>query len=407
MPPGRRKKEIKVQYIALLLSLFWLQGTDQTALPKANKAVRSAKAIPASRGKASASEQVPLGDAPKFVHDLYGVPYDSGGKTIAIVVPFHYPDGYAGQDLDTFSKQFQLPLCNEGTGCLEVLRSTDTPNCEWAREAALNLQWTHAMAPKAHLLLVEAKTDSPDDLFPAVKRAAKAVIKAGGGEVVLPWTYCSDDDVCERPDDRKKYDGFFIKGVVYFAAAGDADIAGTAAYPSTSPRVVSVGGTLPNDAQTVEKGWAHSRGGGSKYERKPSYQKHVENMPQKVRYTPDIAVTARSVAVYLTSSCPEISSGWQAYQGATSSSTPIAAGMANAAGHFNRSSKKELRNIYGNRCDTSRVKDIIIGNSGVNAASSGYDPLTGVGAPLGTDFDAPPSNDQCKDRSRHKKKSQP
>jgi len=235
------------------------------------------------------------------------------------------------------------------------------------------------------------------------------VIKAGGGEVVLPWVYCPSDDVCERADDRKKYDHFFIKGVVYFAASGDADSAGTAAYPSTSPRVVSVGGTLPNDDGTVEKGWLHSRGGGSMYEPKPSFQKNIPNMPHKVRYTPDIAVSARSVAVYFTSPgsdvCPKFSTGWQAYKGATSASTPIAAGMANTAGRFYRSSKEELRNIYANRCDATRVKDITIGDSGANAAGPGYDSLTGVGAPLGTDFDAPPGNDQCKDQSRHKKKS--
>src|SRR5260221_5180569 len=249
-----------MQYIALLLSLLWLQGHDQAGFPNADLAVRSGKAVPASRGNGSAASPVLLGDAPEFVRHLYRVPSDRGGKTIAIVVAFHYRDGDAGADLDTFSQEFGLPACNEGNGCLHVLSATHTIDCDWAVEAALNLQWTHAMAPKAHLLLVEAASASPDDLFPAVKRAARAVIRAGGGEVVLPWIYCSDDDVCERADDKKKYDRFFIKGVVYFAASGDADSAGTAAYPSTSPRLVSVGGTLPNDDGTVEKGWLHSTG---------------------------------------------------------------------------------------------------------------------------------------------------
>lgn len=331
-------------------------------------------------------EGVPVGDTPEIVRRFYGISRDKGSKTIAVVIPFHYPNVSA--DLDRFSHQFTLRKCNKKNRCLRVIETTGI-SCTWAREAALSLQWAHAIAPRAHLLLVEAASAGPQDLFPAIARAAFEVIHAGGGEVVLPWTLCGSG-ICERPNDRQRYDQYFIDGVVYFAATGDED--GTPTYPSTSSKVVAVGGTIPDDKMgDAEVGWEHGGGGQSKYVPKPSFQMGVENMPNDARYTPDIGVSARTVAVYFTSPCPgQISSGWQAFQGGTSAAAPIAAGLANVSGRFNSSAQAELANIYGNRNNAARIRDITLGSSGDNAAEKGYDTVTGVGAPVGTDFDAPP-----------------
>jgi len=319
---------------------------------------------------------------------------------MAVVIPFHYST--ADHDLQVFSDQFGLRPCDVQSGCLTVdtLGDPGSMDCDWGKEAALSLEWMHAMAPKARLLLVEAKPDFDpkkfaDNLFAAVKTAAEAVIKAGGGEVVLPWFICADGDTCEQLEsaDFKEYDKSFLPGVVYFAASGDTDVGGGAVYPSTSPRVVSVGGTLPGDHPGtpgfVEKAWIHTRGCPSIFEPKPSFQKRVDRTPSDKRTTPDIAMSARSVAVYYAPNISGCDQGWQVYLGATSSATPIAAGIVNAAGRFHKSSEKELERIYANRFDPTRIRDITGGGTSNNPAGTGYDSLSGVGALLGKDFDAP------------------
>lgn len=383
--------------VALLLSFLWLQTIGKPSQPKTHLSVTSEHAVRVQQSTriTESNHENPPGDAPDFVRRIYHVPKNRGSRTLAVVIPYHYQN--AENDLHVFSQKFDIKDCNMQSGCLTVLPSeTNEANCRWGNEAALSLEWMHAMAPKAHLLLVEVKSTSEDDLFKAVRRAALAVIKAGGGEVVLPWYVCADK-ICVNPeiDDRyAKYDRFFIDGVVYFAASGDTKGGGIAVYPSTSSKVVSVGGTLPGDhpgtPNFLEKAWIHTRGGPSIFEPKPSFQKKVDHTPTDRRTTPDIAVSARSVAVYYTSpSTSTCDQGWQVYKGATSSATPIAAGIVNAAGRFYNSSRKELEHIYANRFDSTKIRDITRGGVSNNPATTGYDSISGVGALLGTDFDAP------------------
>src|SRR6476620_9435543 len=182
-----------VQAIVFLFSLVLLQSADKASQPKARLPYTpSSQSVHNAARESKAAKTKPPGDSPQIVRGFYGVPKNKGGGTIGVVIPFHYST--PGNDLNRFSEQFGLPRCNQGNKCLRVIpdKGPTGMSCEWAREAALSLQWAHAMAPKAHLLLVEANSDSAGDLFPAVERAAYEVIKAGGGEVVLPWILCAD-----------------------------------------------------------------------------------------------------------------------------------------------------------------------------------------------------------------------
>jgi subtilase family serine protease len=222
-----------------------------------------------------------------------------GAKAIAIVDAFHYPT--AADDLETFSAQFRLPSANFQV----VYASGSQPNADsgWGLEAALDIQWAHAMAPGAKIYLVEASSNSFADLLTAVNVASN-LVAAGGGEVSMSW---GGSEFAFQ----KLYDGYFTKsGVVYVAAAGDS--AGTI-WPSTSPNVVSAGGTTNSrDASgnlQAQPAWASTGGGPSKYESRPSYQSAISKIVGNKRGTPDVAAVAdpnTGVWVYNGPNC----SGW-------------------------------------------------------------------------------------------------
>ena len=83
---------------------------------------------------------------------------DGTGQTIAIVNAFHTPTALA--DLNAFSTEFGLPPPPSFT---QVSQTGGDPsaiptNGTWALETALDIQWAHAFAPGASILLVEATT---------------------------------------------------------------------------------------------------------------------------------------------------------------------------------------------------------------------------------------------------------
>ena len=123
-----------------------------------------------------------------------------GSRAIAIVDAYHYPN--AANDLRVFSNQFGLPMPTTGTGgnFQVVFANGRQPsvNANWNIEAALDLQWAHAMAPQAKIYLVEAASASYSDLLNAVS-VANQLLGSGGGEVSMSWggsefsTESSDD----------------------------------------------------------------------------------------------------------------------------------------------------------------------------------------------------------------------
>lgn len=316
----------------------------------------------------------------------------SGGTgIIAIVDAFDYPT--AQQDFDTFSRQFGLPLstdnvCDGAKPCFVKIYATGVPkkNCGWAQESALDIEWAHSMAPFAQIVLVEAKSNSFADLFQAIDLAtsyinANSSIKvsgAGAGQVSMSWG--GNEFSSEASNDSH----FQHTGVVYFAASGDSG--GKTIYPSTSPKVVSAGGTSVRRSGgnfTGETGWSGSGGGPSAYEAKPAYQNAIVLLGTK-RGTPDFSFDAdpnTGVSVYDSTPC-QGSSGWMVF-GGTSVSSPALAGIVNLAGHHYQDSTTELSTIYSN-LGTANFRDVTSGAAGNYSAAAGWDFVTGVGSNLGT-----------------------
>src|SRR6266478_4520297 len=176
----------------------------------------------------------PTGETPASLRLVYKLPSTGGSGVIAIVDAYDYPT--AENDLNVFSTQFGLPACTTANGCFKkVYASGSKPrgNCGWAQEAALDIEWAHAMAPSAKIVLVEAATNSFANLFAAVDVATTL---AGTKQVSMSWG--GSEFSSEASND---FHFLQTPGVVYFASSGDTG--GKTIYPSASPYVVAAGGT--------------------------------------------------------------------------------------------------------------------------------------------------------------------
>jgi hypothetical protein len=184
-------------------------------------------------------------------------------------------------------------------------------------------------------------------------------------------------------------------GVTVFAASGDwgsddcpSDLPTyerpSVDYPASSPSVVGVGGTNLVSA-TNETGWGGSGGGASIYFNRPDYQKSLRASQNSHRLVPDIAGVAgmddprTGLAVYLSRNS---ASPWTTV-GGTSVGAPVFAAMLtnvlSAAGY--RSGIGDIH-PYLYSAPAGAFRDITTGSNGSFSAGTGYDMVTGLGAPL-------------------------
>jgi len=314
-----------------------------------------------------------------------------GSQTIAIVDAYDYPS--AASDLAIFSAQFGLPAANLTVVYASGSEPAQDPTGGWELEESLDIEMAHAMAPNAHIYLVEANSDYLSDLYPAVQVGAnliscgQAACPHGGhgrGEISMGW------GTSEYSDEASTDFYFQHEGVVYFAAAGDEP---GVLYPCTSPNVVCVGGT--STARSIFTGNflyqvadQDTAGGFSYYEPRPFYQNHIEAIVGSTRGVPDVAFDGNpntGAWIYDSNQYEGGPGGWFIVAG-TSLGSPSVAGIVNSAGHFYNSSFSELATIYSRSFDSSDFTDIQKGYCGpyvTFAATPGWDFCTGVGSPFG------------------------
>ncbi len=269
-----------------------------------------------------------------------------------------------------------------------------TTDAGWALETSLDVEWAHALAPAANILVVEAASSSLSNLFSAVSYASK---QAGVSVVSMSWG-------TNEFWGEWYYDSLFTtpaghSGVTYVAASGDSGAWYGPMYPSVSPNVLAVGGTtltLSGGSYSSESGWSGSTGGFSGldsywrfYETQPSYQTaalQAVGLSYGVRTTPDVSFNAdpnSGVAVY-DSVGYSGQSGW--FQlGGTSAAAPAWAGLIAIAdqglatgGKGPLSGTQAQTQLYA--LPSSDFHDITTGNNGYSA-TSGYDLVTGLGSP--------------------------
>jgi len=294
-----------------------------------------------------------------------------GSAVIVIVDAYDYPS--AAADLTTFSNEFGIAAANFAKVYASGRKPANGCRSGWQLEESLDIEWAHAMAPSAAIVLMEASSNSNSALYSAVTAANSYISSHGGkGEVSMSWG--GSESSGESGSDHY----FTQSGVVYFASSGDSP---GVIYPSASVNVVSAGGTQVNrdgsGNYTNQTAWSDGGGGDSAYEPRPSFQNGISGIVGSHRGTPDLSFDASGnspVAVY-NSNCY---GGWLEVYG-TSVAAPSLAGIINNAGTFNSSSNAENTEIYANYTNTSDYTDITSGSCGTHSATTGWDFCTGVG----------------------------
>jgi subtilase family serine protease len=317
------------------------------------------------------------------------IPNGNGGagRTVAIVDAFDYSS--VESELHTFSTTFGLPDCTVASGCLTIVNQVGGPpraafNAGWAVETNLDVQWAHAMAPNAHILLVEGDTNSFANL-------GAAVLYAQLHSDVVSNSYGANEFSGEAG-----FDGFYSGSPVpILFSSGDSGAAGHS-YPCASTFVVCVGGTSLFETATSfrasEAGWSGSGGGCSTQIAQPAWQAGA--VPCASRAMPDIAAIADpTTAVLVYFADPRVVSSPGFYLvGGTSAACPITAGivaqiqnarLAAGKAEFNVSNLgPDLYTAAGGVFYHYRYYDVTAGNNGL-AAGPGFDLVTGFGVALG------------------------
>jgi hypothetical protein len=332
------------------------------------------------------------------------------GQTIYIIDAYH--DATALSDLNAFSVRFGLPTCANvsiattatlplaapPSACtFSAVNSTSTGtmtsavpvyNATWAPESKLDVQWAHAIAPLARIVLIEMPSSMSTDILGAVNLSGKlgrGVVSMSFGSVEAGWASTVD-----------RY--FTGTGMTYVAASGDSG--SQVLWPAVSPNVVAVGGTSLNwsgSGTRYEAAWLHTGGGLSAYEALPSWQSGVTAAGGGTlvrRAVPDVAFNANPyTGEYVALTLPGKTTVWSAY-GGTSIAAPQWAGVLAVANSMRAANgKTTLGDIHATLYKSiaavpgtyaASLGDVIDGTNGTCTtcrAGSGFDQATGWGTP--------------------------
>jgi subtilase family serine protease len=351
---------------------------------------------------------IPLGCfSPDTIRNAYGIQalVDQGitGKGSTIVVIDAFDDPKLNSDLATFDTAFGLPPIT-----VTPLRPFGVPPTPTTRfqlnfsvEIAIDVEWAHAIAPDAAIVLVEAISEKDADLVAATKYAVDNNL----GDVITQSF--GEAEMCASPDVIAQQHEVFQKagelGITLFASSGDQgptrpscdgkanSYVISASTPASDPLVTGVGGTHlvagAGGTYQAESVWntpnrAASGGGFSTLYRRPGYQAPFQEN-NKARGVPDVAYAAEFYVAWWM--------GRGAVVAGTSAGTPQWAGIValadQAAGHRLGSINKSLYHIAKSDAYSTTFHDVTSGNNtfmsfaGVDA-QPGWDAVTGLGTPI-------------------------
>jgi len=295
---------------------------------------------------------------PLYAHGLTGK-----GTTIAVVDAFGDPN--AAANLAVFDKAFSLPAppsfkVIQPAGPVPTFNPNDPTMANWAFETNLDVQYAHAIAPGAKILLVETPVAETEGVtgFPEIVKAENYVVAHHLADVISQ-SFSATEQTFPTAQSllglRSAYKAAAQTGITVLAGSGDSGatnstLSGASLYlhravgwPASDPLVTAVGGlqyfldangnqTQPaavwNDTSLLGSP-AAGGGGRSTIFNRPSYQNSVANRVGTQRGVPDISLSAAvngGAIVYVTASVLVPSAGFYVV-GGTSEASPEFAGV--------------------------------------------------------------------------------
>jgi subtilase family serine protease len=328
--------------------------------------------IPPSLTASPGSGYTPAQIAGAYGFNLTNSAGNGSGSVLAVVVA--YGSASMQSDLNVFCSQYGLP-----TTTLSIVYPSGQPRAKdsgWASETMLDVEWSHAMAPGAKIVVVVSPDDSLSNLLAAVNYA---VTSSKADVVSMSWG--TQEFFGELASDSY----FNHPGTSFVAAAGDS--ASVVDWPAASPYVLAVGGTsLQINSLTgsisSETAWGSGGGGVSRYEQLPAFQAGFN--VNSGRGIPDVSYVAdpyTGVNVYLTDPITQ-TGGWAVYGGTSVGTPQWAALLARRKSLGNAGGTMFQSNLYA-ECKSGLspwLRDITSGSNG-HPATTGYDLSTGLGSP--------------------------
>jgi subtilase family serine protease len=369
---------------------------------------------------------------------LYASGVTGRGATIVIVDSFGSPT--IKPDLGTFDKAFGLPAppsfrIISPAGRVPAYDPNNTDMVGWAGETTLDVEYAHAVAPGANLLLVRTPVPETEGVhgFPQIVAAEQYVLKHHLGDVISQSFSATERTFPSRAAVqalRGTYQLAAKDKVTVLAASGDSGAADVkldastyylsaqTSWPDSDPLVTGVGGTQlhfgAGGAPTAATVWndtydpaaASFAGGGpgpsplagggglSLLFGRPAFQNGVRNVVGRHRGVPDVSMSAACDGGVVTyASFGGAPAGWAPSCG-TSEATPLFAGIIaladQVAGHRLGPVNPALYRLAA--AHAPGIADVTKGNTTVSfsqggrmhtvrgfAARRGYDLASGVG----------------------------
>jgi subtilase family serine protease len=330
---------------------------------------------------------------------------DGSGQTIVIIDAFQNPT--MRSDLAAFDSVFGLPAPPSfKTIAPDGLTPFDPSNPDqvgWSGEIALDVEWAHAIAPNANIVLALASSDNDADLLAVqryvVRHSLGHVISMSFGEA----EQCMVASV--QTQEHAVFRRAVASGITLLSSSGDTGAAEpscdgstfikAASIPASDPLVTGVGGTdlvanLKTGAYGSESVWNEPQyplaggGGFSSLYSRPAYQDGVSSNPQ--RGVPDVAMTASAAHGVVVAWGSSGSPGEYWIFDGTSVGSPIWGGIVSIA---DQSAGHGLGNINPTlyQLNASDYHDITTGNNDFQgiigfAALPGWDAASGLGSPI-------------------------
>jgi kumamolisin len=381
---------IKHWLVALIALLAVLGSAAQAALEGSRPA--------APVHVMASAQQLDIGYTPGQIESAYNVSpllskgINGTGETIALIEI----DTFSMSDIQQFDSTYGLP----DPTITQSYVGGKTFSLQNQGEATLDLEWAHALAPRAaiqvYYLNLSGNQSSKTD-FATMAQAVKQAVSDGSKIISMSFGGCTPASGDGYKTMESELAAVEKQGVSTFVSSGDngaysGPVADCGAhigvtYPASDPSVVAVGGVTvqlnADDTISSESAWRLSGGGKGEPLPRASWQVMKNLGPGEYRYAPDVAFDANpntGVAVYEKGQWEEV--------GGTSLGAPAWAAIwamirqdATQA-HKTLTAAPPLVYKIGNSSAYSKAfHDITTGGNGVYQAKAGWDPVTGWGTP--------------------------